>query len=291
MESKSIPQADFAIIQGSGTFDITFPEDVNFEGISVKARRLEYETPFGLSSQFKLIEAAKDYTVDGNERYALTVPFHGWRPDSDNRYAAEQIYWVFREAGVKRVLVEGSVGSVNILLDPTDIVIPTDFIDFTKRASPFFTGYGPILRMKQPTCPEIREAFLKYCREEGRERVFPRGIYGVTEVMEGPRFESPAEVRMLQMLGADIVGQSLAPEVYLARAIGACYAGIYAISNYGEGIKDWEDADFYGNYPDYGIFLGKVLLKSFLYLPANDDVCQCSKFRSEVPEKFLNYLE
>jgi 5'-methylthioadenosine phosphorylase len=291
MEGQNIPAADFAIIQGSGTFDITFPEDVNLAGISIEARRLEFQTPYGLSSQFKLVKGSGSHTDDGKDRYALTVPFHGWRPDADNRFASEQIYWVFRESGVKRVLVEGSVGSVNILLDPKDIVIPTDFIDFTKRTSPFFSGYGPILRMKQPTCPEIRKAFLKYCRDEGRARVFPRGVYGVTEVMEGPRFESPAEVRMLQILGADIVGQSLVPEVYLARAIGACYAGIYAISNYGEGIQDWEDEEFYGNYPDYGVFLGRVLLKTFLSLPTTDTGCKCSKYRSEVPEKFLGYLE
>ena len=56
---------------------------------------------------------------------------------------------------------------------------------------------------------------------------------------EGPRFESPAEVRHLQGIG-DVVGQSFSPEVWLARDIGACYAGIYLIVNYGEGVvSEW----------------------------------------------------
>jgi 5'-methylthioadenosine phosphorylase len=63
-------------------------------------------------------------------------------------------------------------------------------------------------------------------------------------VTDGPRFESPAEVDYMKRLGADVIGQSLAPEVFLARDIGACYAGIYMVVNYAEGVvKEWEHSE------------------------------------------------
>ena len=95
---------------------------------------------------------------------------------------------------------------------------------------------------------------------------------------EGPRFESPAEIRHLQPLG-DVVGQSFCPEVWLARDIGACYAGIYLIVNYGEGVvKEWEHDELARLFREDASLIGRILLDALAALPA-DDECQCRELR------------
>ena len=102
------------------------------------------------------------------------------------------------------------------------MLVCDDFVDLTTdRAGEGVVG-GRLLIMREPVCPVGREALLDAARRLAPDRrLFARGVYVVTE---GPRFESPAEVRRLQTMG-DIVGQSFSPEVWLARDIGACYAG------------------------------------------------------------------
>ena len=90
--------------------------------------------------------------------------------------------------------------------------------------------------MRDSLCQEIREKLIENTKGNYNGRIFTRGIYANTE---GRHFESPAEIAMLKG-HADIVGQSICPEVYLAREIGACYAGLYFVVNYGEGlVKKW----------------------------------------------------
>ena len=114
-----------------------------------------------------------------------------------------------------------------------------DFVDMTTDRDRYGVVAGDhLLIMRDAVCATGREALVSAARRQAPDRrVFTRGTYVVTE---GPRFESPAEVRFLQTLG-DVVGQSFCPEVWLARDIGACYAGVYLIVNYGEGVvREWE---------------------------------------------------
>ena len=90
-------------------------------------------------------------------------------------------------------------------------------------------------------------------------RLFARGVYVVTE---GPRFESPAEVDSLRHLG-DIIGQSFVPEVWLARDIGACYAGIYVVVNYGEGVvRPWEHRELERIFHDDAELIARIHLEA-----------------------------
>ncbi|MDP2400793.1 MAG: MTAP family purine nucleoside phosphorylase, partial [Actinomycetota bacterium] len=161
---------------------------------------------------------------------------HGWRRGVKRADASLQTFWVFHEAGVRKVLADGGVGSLNHLLDPRDIVIPDDFIDLTVKQDIYVRG-DHLLIMRKPICPDLAD-HLYASASEAFTRVFRRGTYLVTD---GPRFESVAEVDYMRRLGGDVVGQSLAPEVFLARDIGACFAGLYIVVNYGEGVvRTWE---------------------------------------------------
>lgn len=268
---SSIPSVDYAIIGGSSTYAFNFPLDLKYPHLKIQKKDLVFETPYGDSPPF-LLFTLKDQGV-------LTCKMHGWRSwhsKVSRADASRQIFWVFKEAGVKRILSEGGVGAINHLLKPRDLIIPHDYLDFSSRKD-VDLNLGYLLMMRQALCPVLREILFRRAKEKGG-RVFTEGIYLVTD---GRHFESPAEIQFFSS-HADIVGQSLAPEVYLSREIGACYAGIYLVVNYAEGvIKDWEHQDlkelFYGQ---EGQELGFILLEALKDLMVGVlGECQCSSFR------------
>jgi 5'-methylthioadenosine phosphorylase len=235
MPEVHVPHAQFGICGGSGSLSFDFPAALEDERVEVLADGLVYETPFGRSPSFTHFRV----TGSWGPREALVVKMHGWRRGVKRADASLQTFWVFHEAGVRKVLADGGVGSLNHLLDPRDVVIPNDFIDVTVKQDIYVRG-DHLLIMRQPICPDL-SSHLYAGASERFGRVFTRGTYLVTD---GPRFESVAEIDYMRRLGGDVVGQSLAPEVFLARDIGACYAGIYIVVNYGEGVvRAWEHAE------------------------------------------------
>ena len=187
------------------------------------------------------------------------------------------VLWVLREAGVRRVLSEGGVGTVNKLLDLRDFLIPDDYLDLSCRKDVMLDGRY-LLIMRDALCPELRRALIAATRRHFDGRIFTRGTYAVTD---GRHFESPAEVAMMQG-HADIVGQSIAPEVYLAREIGACYAGLYFTVNYGEGIRRaWSHEDMADIFYDDAPMIGEILLDTIRSIDADDKHCECESLRKE----------
>lgn len=264
----TIPQAEYAVIGGSGTLSGDFPVGLADSGVQLLADNLVYDTPWGQSPPFR------HFSVDG--RSVLTCRMHGWRSGTSRADASRQVFWVFRAAGVRRVIAEGGVGSVSRLLDPRDIVIPDDYIDQSLRKDVGLEGKY-LLVMRDALCPEIRSVLHTAASALHARRVFARGVYAVTE---GRHFESPAEIAMLKG-HADIVGQSLCPEVYLAREIGACYAGLYLVVNYGEGVvKEWSHQQLKDIFHDDAPLMGRILLAALRALPA-EGVCGCGGLRKE----------
>lgn len=270
MASQHIPHADFGICGGSGSLSFDFPAALNDERVTVLAHDLVFDTPFGRSPSFI------HFRVEGphGPREALAVRMHGWRRGVKRGDASLQTFWVFSEAGVKKVLADGGVGSLNHLLDPRDVVIPNDFIDLTVKQDIYVRG-DHLLIMRRPICPDLA-GHLYAGASEHFPRVFKRGSYLVTD---GPRFESVAEVDYMKRLGGDVIGQSLAPEVFLARDIGACYAGIYIVVNYGEGVvREWEHDELKAVFFEESETIAAIVLDAI----ANADLaagCGCSQYR------------
>jgi 5'-methylthioadenosine phosphorylase len=264
---QSPPAASLAIIGGSGTQGGEFPDGLH-PGARVIDRDLVVATPFGESPPFTLFE------IDG--RSALHVRMHGWRAGVERGVASRQVFSVLHAAGVRRILSEAGVGSLNRLLDPGDLLVCDDFVDLTTgRAGGGVVG-GHLLIMREALCATARAALRASAqRRSGGRRVFARGVYVVTE---GPRFETPAEVRFLQTLG-DVVGQSLSPEAWLARDIGACYAALQIVVNYGEGVvEEWSHDELARIFHDDAAFVGQIMLEALAALP-DDDSCRCRELR------------
>ena len=268
IKNESI-QADFAIIGGSGTLSSNFPENIQSTDAKIISNNIFINTPYGNSPNFTL------FSVGGKK--VLTCKMHGWRSGVSRADASRQIFWTFREAGVKRILSEGGVGTINHLLDPRDLVIPDDYVDLSVRKDVMLDGRY-LLIMREALCTELRSNLLISAHKYFNGRIFDRGIYAVTD---GRHFESPAEIAMLKG-HADIVGQSLAPEVYLAREIGACYANLSFVVNYGEGIKkSWSHETMKDIFFDDAQMIGKILIDTIRNISINGRKCNCTSLRKE----------
>lgn len=271
MNDNRIPKAQFGICGGSGSLSFDFPSALGDERVTVLASGLVFETPFGQSPEFT------HFRVDGPQgpREALAVRMHGWRRGVKRADASLQTFWVFHEAGVTKVLADGGVGSLNHLLDPRDIVIPHDFIDLTIKQDIYVRG-DHLLIMRDPVCPDLASGLTTRARGLF-PRVFDRGIYLVTD---GPRFESVAEVDYMRRLGGDVVGQSLAPEIFLARDIGACFAGVYIVVNYGEGVvREWEHDELKSVFFDESATIAKLTVDTIAQTDLIASTCGCQGLR------------
>jgi 5'-methylthioadenosine phosphorylase len=268
-----IPAAELALIGGSGTFSINFPEDIAFPAVTLLKKELKFQTPFGESPPFKLFEI-KDVARVYYSR------MHGWRSGVSRADASRQIFWVFKEAGVKKIISEGGVGAINKQLKVQDLVVPEDYLDFSLRRD-VSLGSQYLLIMRRGLCPSLRRVMAEvandFFNKKSQRQIVAHGIYAVTD---GQHFESPAEVRMLAKLGADVVGQSLCPEVYLAREIGACYAGIYLVVNMAEGVEEWQHEELKTLFYSQAPLMGRLLLKILSQIKLVKD-CDCAELRKE----------
>ena len=277
-----IPEIKIAVIGGSAIMGVDFPGAL--DGVEVHEEGVVYGTPFGPSAPFTTA------SVGGIE--FLYVPFHGItqeirnvEPDS----AGERLFYVLMKAGVTKIIGTALCGSTNSLLDPADVVIPDGFVDYTTKRPQSLTRSlkrkgveveSTMYRLHRPFCPSLSGLLVEGSRNAGFPRVFSRGIAGVAE---GPRLESPSEISLrYTQQGIDVVTMNLVPEVFFAREIGACYAALELVSNYGEGLvsREWSGHDAFGDFLDrWSPPAAEAILHALRNMDVEDDSCGCSRYR------------
>lgn len=146
--------------------------------------------------------------------------------------------WALKMLGVKSVIATSAVGSLNRAMKPGDLALLDQFLDFTKgRPVTFYEG-GPAgvvhVDYTEPYCPELRGIIAAAATGAGLD-VHPAACYVCSE---GPRYETPAEIKAFGILGGDLVGMTSVPEVVLAREAEMCYASIGLITNWAAGLGD-----------------------------------------------------
>lgn len=270
VKMKEIPKSEMAFIGGSSTFALDFPEDLNLRGVKVLEKKT-FATPFGESPEFKVLEIGGEVV--------LTVRMHGWRAGVQRADASRQVYWILEKAGTGTILSEGGVGAIRRDLRLRDFMIPDDYIDLSLRKDVRLSDRY-LLIMRDPICPEITKVISKTSNRLFPERRVTGGVYAVTD---GRHFESCAEVRMIETVGGDVVGQSLCPEVYLSREIGACYAGLYLIVNRAEGIEPaWSHRELKDIFYQEAMNVGKIIIESLKQIGRRKEKgCQCSSLRKK----------
>ncbi|MEW6523354.1 MAG: MTAP family purine nucleoside phosphorylase [Bacillota bacterium] len=187
-------------------------------------RSLEVETPYGQAVIFS-----------GRQGEVLFVPRHGpGHTVPPHRINYRAMIWALWHLKVRWVLATAAVGSLRKEIAPGRVVLVDQFIDWT-RARPFtFYDRDTVVHtdFTEPYCPQLRRVLGHQLAKGGLDFV-DGGCYVCTE---GPRYETPAEVKALATLGGDVVGMTNLPEVVLAREAGLCYAVAAVVTNYGAGI-------------------------------------------------------
>lgn len=150
-----------------------------------------------------------------------------------------------KELGVKEVIATAAVGSLNKDMQLNHFVLADQFLDFTKsRVSTFHEG-GPEgvvhLDVTEPYNAKVR-SFMAKAIDQVKEEIpaVEYHDYGTYVTCEGPRFETPAEIKMFMMLGGDVVGMTSVPECILAKEAGLEYANISYVTNMAAGLAEEE---------------------------------------------------
>jgi 5'-methylthioadenosine phosphorylase len=185
-------------------------------------------TPFGLSAPVHEIgsghEAFFFISRHGERGYHTAPTFVNYRAN----------IWALKGLGTEHIIAWSGPGAINKQLHPGGIVIVNDLLDETRRRPNTFFEFGGLgfIRQSPVFCEDCRQVLLAACKKAGL-LVRDGGTYVCTE---GPRLETPAEIRKYALLGADLVGMTLVPEVFLARELEMCYAAVCYVTNYAEGV-------------------------------------------------------
>lgn len=165
--------------------------------------------------------------------------YEGWKPEEIVRPVRAMM-----QLGAKILVVTNASGAVSESVDAGDLVAITDHLNMTFR-NPLT---GPNDEALGPRFPDMQGAYDPALRELALGAAGDVGVTlkeGVYACMPGPAYETPAEIRMLALLGADLVGMSTVPEVIAARHMGVKVLGISCATNRAAGrpgaVLDHED--------------------------------------------------
>ena len=144
---------------------------------------------------------------------------------------------VMAKLGVKNLVLTNAAGGANPGYAPGTLMLISDHINYS-FANPLI---GANLDEFGPRFPDVSDLYTKALRNAVKEKAAAAGIHleeGVYMMFTGPNYETPAEVRMAQILGADAVGMSTAPEALVGGHCGMRVLGISCITNHAAGVTD-----------------------------------------------------
>ncbi|HEX8820651.1 MAG TPA: purine-nucleoside phosphorylase [Archangium sp.] len=137
--------------------------------------------------------------------------------------------------GIRTLVVTNAAGGVNLDFRPGDLMVITDHLNLS--------GYNPLTGPNDdrlgPRFPDMTTAYPMVLQEQLLESGLRTGVElkrGIYALLAGPCYETPAEIRMLRVLGVDAVGMSTVPEVIAANHMGVRVAGVSCITNLAAGI-------------------------------------------------------
>lgn len=219
---------DIAVVLGSGWGD-TLKKDKTLCRISyADIPGMGAVTVSGHSGEFLLYEyAGKRIAAFAGRRHWYEGV--GWEP-------VVMPVELVRRMGCEMVLLTNASGGINPALHPGDFVILKDHIN-TIGINPMI---GPMVEGWGTRFPDMTEIYDRHCSNlllSSARRLGQRVMEGVYAFTAGPVYETPAEVRAYNHMGADIIGMSTVPEAIFAKACGFRVAGLSLVSNYAAGIS------------------------------------------------------
>lgn len=197
--------------------------------------RRSVETPYGAAGAVLL-----------PERYGGRIGLasrHGWgrlevTPPFVNSRAN---LWSAQALGATHILSWNGVGAIDPLLQVHDLLVLDGVLDFTKTRQRSFSSI-PAEQQRQRVLQltierpfdDATRAVLHTMAARQHARTFALGRYACSE---GPRLETAAEISALGRFGAEVVGMTLVPEVFLASELGLKFAALAYVTNYATGVE------------------------------------------------------
>ena len=227
IRSHTTKRPKIAVVLGSGlgnlTADFTETEELPYRDIP----------HFPVST----VEGHKGALLAGKlgekEVYALEGRFHFYEG-----YSMKEVcypFYVLKLLGVEQVVLTNACGGINRSFAPGTLMLITDFINMM-GTHPLI---GPNDERFGPRFPDMTEAYPHRLREKAHQAAGALGFAckeGVYAIFPGPCYETAAEIRAYEHLGADAIGMSTVPEVIAANYLGMAVLGIACITNMATGI-------------------------------------------------------
>ena len=222
-------QPKIAIILGSGLGPLTSQVHIDVE---IPYKSIPH---FPISTAPGHIGRLIFGTLEGKDVVLLDGRFHFYEG-----YNGQDIAIVLRTLkvlGIRYLIQTNAAGGINKTFKAGDFMLITDHINFS--------GTNPLIGKNNsdfgPRFPDMTEAYDKKLQQLARDAAKEQGIElkeGVYIWFMGPSYETPAEIRMAQIMGADAVGMSTVPETILAVHTGLKVLAISVISNLAAGVSD-----------------------------------------------------
>jgi len=229
MIREKLGEADVGVVLGSGLGD--------YAGQLRDARSVSYGEIPGFPVSTVPGHAGRWWsgTIRGRRVYLLQGRVHAY--EGHSMQAITMYVRVMKLLGVRSLLLTNAAGCVNTAWQPGDLMMFSDFINYTGE-NPLA---GPNLDELGPRFPDVGKACTPSLRKLCREKAEALGVTlreGVYMWFRGPSFETPAEIRMARIVGADSVGMSTVPEILVAAHCGMKVLAISCLTNMAAGILD-----------------------------------------------------
>ncbi|MCT4581563.1 MAG: purine-nucleoside phosphorylase [Flavobacteriales bacterium] len=211
LRQKGITQPEIGIVLGTGLGNLATKIEADFE--------IDYEEiPNFPVSTVEMHKGKLIYgKIGGKQVLAMQGRFHYYEG-----YSMEETVFpirVMKLLGVKSLLISNAAGAINLDFQKGDLMLITDHVNLFPA--------NPLLGQNEPELgtrfPDMSEPYSKQLNAKLRTAAQEKGITlreGVYVTAQGPMLETPAEYRMLKIVGGDAVGMSTVPEVIAANHIG-----------------------------------------------------------------------
>lgn len=208
------------IIGGSGMCE--------FQELKV-IRKIRPNTRYGLPSDDILI-------CEHHGQQVAFLPRHGAKHAiAPHKVPYKANLAALKALGVRHIVATCICGSLKQEIPPGSFVLPDQFCNMTWGRDDYTDaddGAFIHLPMADPYCPRVGQSVLESAARQGIVMI----SQGIVAVIQGPRFTTRAESRVLSSQGFHIVNMTQYPECYLARELGMCYAVIASVTDYDVGL-------------------------------------------------------
>lgn len=214
---------DIAIIGGTGLTEL--------ESLEITRREVVY-TPYGEASGPLThgVLCGREAIFLARHGYGYTIPPHMVNFQAN--------IWGLHSVGVRKIVAVNAVGAISRDLEPGMLAVPDQIIDYTygRKHTFFEADLATVTHVDftRPYSESLRDKLINAASAAGI-RFAGSGTYGS---VQGPRFETVAEIDRLERDGCDMVGMTGMPEATLARELELEYASCAVIANYAAGRAD-----------------------------------------------------